>query len=125
MGVQATWDVFDWGRKREEIEKKQQSEIQAALEVKDTEARIMVDVAHQYRRIAETRKEVELAQALQVSHAETLRVMRNRYVQREALLSEVVRVQSTLADADHRFTQALLNLATAQADFETALGRDR
>ena len=125
VGVQATWDVFDWGRKREEIRKKREAEEQAGLEVKDTEARIMVDVAHHYRRIAEARKEVELAQALRASHAEALRVVRNRYVQREAVLSEVVRVQSTLAEADHRFRQALLDLATSQADFETALGRDR
>ena len=125
VGLQATWDVFDWGRKRQEIQKKQESEAQATLDVKDTEARVMADVAHQYRRIAEARKEVELAQALQASNAEALRVMRNRYLQREALLSDVVRIQSTLADADHRYTQALMNLATAQADFEQAVGSDR
>jgi hypothetical protein len=33
-------------------------------------------------------------------------------------------VQSSLAEADHHYTQALTNLATAQADFEKALGRD-
>ena len=125
VGVQATWDVFDWGRKREEVHKKEEVETQAALEVTDTEARIMADVAHQYRRIAEARKETELAQALQASNAEALRVARNRYVQREAVLSEVARIQSTVAEADQRYTQALMDLATAQADFEKALGRDR
>jgi outer membrane protein len=125
VGVQATWDVFDWGRKRQEINKKAAAAAQAALEVQDTEARIMADVAHQYRRIAETRKEVELALALRASNTEALRVAGNRYAQREAVLSEVVRIQSTLAEANHRYTQALMNLATAQADFEKAIGRDR
>jgi outer membrane protein len=125
VGVQATWDVFDWGRKREEVHKKEEAEAQAALNAKDTEARVMADVAHQYRRIVEMRKEVELAQVLQTSSAEALRVARNRYLQREAVLSEVARIQSTLAEANHRFTQALMNLATAQADFEMAMGRDR
>jgi hypothetical protein len=37
----------------------------------------------------------------------------------------VVKVQSSLVDADHRMTQALMNLSTAQADFEKAIGRDR
>jgi outer membrane protein len=125
VGVQLTWDVFDWGRKQQELHEKQAGEAQAALEIKDTEAQIMVDVAHHYRRIAEARKEVELAQALQASNREALRVMRNRYLQQEAVLSEILRIQSTLADADHRYTQALTNLTTAQADFERALGRDR
>ena len=125
VGVQATWDVFDWGRKREEVHKKQEAEAQATLQVVDTEARIMADVAHQFRRIAEARKEVELAEVLQAANAEALRVARNRYLQREAVLSDVARIQSTLTEADHRYTEALMNLATAQADFERALGRDR
>ena len=125
VGLQVTWDVFDWGRKRQEVQTKQDAEIQAGLELKDAEAHVMTDVAHQYRRIVEARKEVELAQAFQSSGTEALRVVRNRFVQREALLSDVAKLQSSLADANHRYTQALMNLATAQADFEKAMGRDR
>ena len=125
VGLQATWDVFDWGRKGKEVQTKQDAEAQAALELKDTEARVMSDVAHQYRRIVEARKAVELAQALRSANTEALRVTRNRYVQREAVFSEVAKVQSSLAETDHRYTQALMDLATAQADFERAIGRDR
>ena len=125
VGLQATWDVFDWGRKRQDVQMKEDAEAQAALELQDTEARVMADVAHQYRRIVEARKAVELAQAFQSSHTEGLRVVRNRYVQREAVLSEVAKLHSSLAEANHRYTQALMDLATAQADFEKAIGRDR
>jgi outer membrane protein len=124
VGLQATWDVFDWGRKRNELENKQDAEAQTGLELKDAEARVMVDVAHQYRRIVEARKQVELAHAVQSSNAEALRVARNRYLQREAVLSDVARLQSSLAESNHRYTQALMELATAQADFEKAMGRD-
>ena len=125
VGIQGTWDVFDWGKKRDQLDIKRQAEAQAALELKDAEALVMVDVGHQYRRIIEARKELELARALQTSSVEAFRVARNRYFQRDAVLSDVVKVQSGLADADHHYTQALTDLATAQADFEKALGRDR
>src|SRR5262245_15175836 len=125
VGVQATWDVFDWGKKRREIRTKQDAEAQAALELEDVEARVMADVAHQYRRIVEARKGVELARALQASGTEALRVVRNRYAQREAVLSDVAKTQWSLADANQRHTQALMDLAAAQADFERAMGRDR
>ena len=125
VGVQASWDVFDWGRKAHEVDKKRDAEAQAALELKDAEARIMADVAHQYRRIAEAQKEVELAQALQAFNADALRIARNRYMQREAVFSDVVKTQSSLAEANHRYTQALMDLATAQAEFENSMGRDR
>ena len=125
VGIQATWDVFDWGKKREQLEIKRAAEAQAALELKEAEALVMIDVGHKHRRIIEARKELDLARALQASSAETFRVARNRYAQREAVLSDVGKVQSSLADAEYRYTQALMNLATAQADFEKALGRDR
>ena len=125
VGVQVTWDVYDWGRKREQAKEKSLAEEQAALDVKDTEARIIVEVAHQYRKLIEARKEMEVAQALQSARRELLRVTRNRYGQRDVLLSDVLRTQSGLAEADNGFTQALLNLATAQADFEKALGVDQ
>jgi outer membrane protein TolC len=125
VGIQASWDVFDWGKKQKEVQSKQDAEAQAALELEDTEARVMADVAHQYRRIIEARKAVVLAQAFQSSNAEALRVARNRYVQREAVLSEVSRLHASLAEANHRYTQALMDLATAQADFEKAMGSDQ
>lgn len=125
VGVQGTWDVFDWGRKRTEVQTKEDAVTQAALELKDTEERVRAEVAHNYRRIIEARKELELAQALQSSHTEALRVVGNRYAQHEAVLSDVLKIQSSVADANHRYTEALTNLATAQADFERALGGDQ
>jgi outer membrane protein TolC len=124
VGIQATWDVFDWGRKRSQVEAKRDAEAQARLDLKETEALVLSDVGHQYRRVIEARKELELAKAMQSSSEELLRVTRNRFTQREALLSDVIKVQSSLAEADHRFTQALLDLATSQADFERAIGKE-
>jgi outer membrane protein TolC len=86
---------------------------------------VLIDVDHQYRRLIEARQELELARSRQSSTVELLRVTRNRYTQREALLSDVIRAQSGVVDADHRYLQALLNLATVQADFEKAVGADR
>jgi outer membrane protein len=125
VGVQVTWDVYDWGRKRKQAEEKRLAEEQASLDESDIEAQIIVEVAHQYRKLIEARKEVEVAQASQSARRELLRVTRNRYGQRDVLLSDVLKAQSGLVEADNRFTQALLDLATAQADFEKAIGGDQ
>src|SRR5262245_35996638 len=125
VGLQVNWDVFDWGRKRKELNEKRQAEEQARLELKDAEALVIVDVSHQYRRLIEVRKELEVARLSQSAAGELHRVTRNQYTQHYALLSDLMKVQSSLAEADHRFTQALLNLATAQADFKKAMGEDQ
>jgi outer membrane protein TolC len=125
VGFQASWDIFDWGSKQKQIEAMQDAEAKARLEVEEAQALVLVDVGHQHRRVIEGRKELELARALQSASSEALRVVRNRYVQREALLSDVVKVQSGVAEANHRYTQALLDLATAQADLKKAMGLDQ
>jgi outer membrane protein len=125
VGFQGTWDVFDWGRKRREIEARRDIERQAMLDLEEAEAQVRIDVSHRYRRVLEARAELEVARAMQRTGTESLRVVRNRYAQRETLLSDVLNVQSTVADADHRLVQALMNLASAHADFEKAIGSDR
>src|SRR5215831_14404010 len=125
VGIQVNWDVYDWGRKRNQVEEKQLAAEQASLDAKDTEAKIIVEVAHQYRKLIEARKQIEVALASQSASRELLRVTRNRFGQNDVLLSDLLKVQSSLAEADNRFAQALLDLATAQADFEKALGEDQ
>jgi len=124
VGIQVNWDVFDWGRKRKDVEEKRQAEEQASLQLKDAEAAVIIDVSHQYRRLVEARKELEVARMAQSAARESLRVTTNQFTQKRVLLSDVLKVQSSLADSDHRFTQALLDLATTQADFEKAIGED-
>ncbi|HTM47878.1 MAG TPA: TolC family protein [Bryobacteraceae bacterium] len=121
-GVQLNWDVYDWGRKRRQVDEKRLAEQQAELDLKEAVAKVKVDVAHRYRRLAQARKQLEVARLSQSAAGELLRVTRNRYDVREVLLSDVLRVQSSVAESDSGFTRALLDVATAQADFEKALG---
>ena len=125
IGVQMNWDVFDWGRKRKQVEVDRQAEEQASLQLKEAEALVIVDVSHRYRQLIETRKELEAATALQSAARELLRVTSNQFTQKQALLSDVLKAQSGLAESDYRFMQALLGLATTQADFEKAIGKDQ
>jgi len=124
VGIQMTWDVFDWGRKRKQVDEKRQAEQQSAFALKDTEAQVVIEVSHQYRRIVEARKELEVAEMLQSEAREILRVTTNQFTQKQVMLSDVLSVQASLAEMDHRFTQALLDVATAEANFAKAIGED-
>ena len=123
-GIQINWDVFDWGRKRKKVDEARSSEEEASLQLKDTEAAVVIDVTHRYRQLLEAKKEVEVMERLQSAAQELVRVARNQYTQKAALLSDLLKAQSNLADADHQAVRALLDLATAQADLEKAIGGD-
>jgi len=123
-GIQMNWDVFDWGRKRKKVNEARSSEEEASLQLEDTEAAVVIDVNHRYRQLVEAKNEVETTERLQSAAQELVRVTRNQYTQKAALLSDLLKAQSNLADADHQATRALLDLATAQADLEKAIGED-
>jgi outer membrane protein TolC len=125
VGVQMNWDVFDWGRKRKQVEEDRQAEEQASLQLKDAEALVIVDVSHRYRQLIEARKELEVTTAMQSAARELVRITTNQFTQKQALLSDVLKAQSGLTESDHHFTQALLDLATTEADFEKAIGEDQ
>lgn len=123
-GIQVNWEVLDWGRKRKKVDEARLSEEQASLQLKDTEAAVVIEVTHRYRQLGEAKKEVEVAERLQTAAQEFVRVTRNQYMQKAGLTSDLLKAESSLADADHRVTRALLDLATAQADLEKAIGEE-
>lgn len=125
LGIQVNWDVFDWGRKRKRVEEARFGEDQASLALEDTKALIVIEVSDKYRRFLEARKEVEVAAKFQAAGQELFRVTKNQFAQKEALLGDLLKAQSGLVESNHRFTQALLDLATAQADFQKAVGADQ
>jgi outer membrane protein TolC len=122
VGVQLTWEPWDWGRKREELAQKSQVIEQAKKTLQDTEAQVLIDVNTQFRNLREAQELLRVAQALQAARREQTRVVMEQYTQQAALLKDVLKERSSLADANSQHKQALLQFATAQAALEKALG---
>jgi len=123
-GLALKWEVFDWGRKRDELAEKDKTIEQTKERLREAESRILIDVSDKFRKLQQTRQAFVVAQLAEETARETLRVNTNKYKLTAALLSDVLQSQSALAEANHQFQQALLGYWTAQAEFEKALGED-
>jgi outer membrane protein TolC len=123
-GLAIKWEVFDWGRKRDELAEKDKTIAQARERLREVESRVLTDVGDKFRKLQQTRQAFVVAQLAEQTAQETLRINTNKYKLTAALLSDVLQSQSTLAEANHQFQQALLGYWTAQAEFEKALGED-
>src|SRR5215831_9016016 len=123
-GLVITWEVFDWGRKRNELAEKGKTIAQARERLHEAESRVLIDVSDKFRKLQQTRQALVVAQLAEQTAQETLRINTNKYKFTSALLSDVLQSQSTLAEANHDFQQALLGYWTARAEFEKALGED-
>jgi outer membrane protein len=124
VGVLLTWDVFDWGRKKQEIAEKSKTVAQARTSVNDTENAIRLDVRSRLRTVQEQAALIHVNKLAQEVAREKVRLAMDKYTQQTALLQDVLQAQAHLADADAKYQEGLLALWTARADLEKALGED-
>jgi outer membrane protein TolC len=122
VGFNASWEPFDWGRRRHEAAEKRKTIEQAREGLREAEALILREVSDRYRKLHEARALLRVSQLYQESAREKLRVATNKYAQEVALYKEVLQSQAGLAEAGDRYQQALLAFWTARADFEKAIG---
>jgi outer membrane protein len=121
-GFLLTWEPFDWGRKKHEMAESAKTAGQARTGLKDTKDKVLIEVGDQFRKLRESRQLLIAAQLAQDTSRENVRVLNARYMERESLFKDVLQAQSSLAEADHQYQQALLSFWTAKADFEKAVG---
>jgi outer membrane protein len=125
IGVVVKWEVFDWGRKKNQLAEKDRAIEQGRNALHEAESLVLIEVGDKFRKLQQTRQALLVAQLNQETARENIRVSTNKYSVKAALLSDVLQTQATLADADHQYQQALLAHWTARADYEKAIGADK
>jgi outer membrane protein len=124
VGLELSWEFFDWGRKSNEMAARNKAVEQAKTSSSDLESQILIEVSSAFRKLQETRAAVKVGQLRQETQRATLRVALNKYKERAALLKDVLQVQASSADANNQYQQAVLSVWTARADFEKAIGEE-
>lgn len=125
IGVVVKWEVFDWGRKKNQLAEKEQAIEQARNALHEAESLVLIEVGDKFRKLQQTRQALVVAQLNQETARENIRVSTNKYKAKVVLVSDVLQTQATLADADYQYQQALLAYWTARADYEKAIGADK
>ena len=125
IGVAVSWEVFDWGRKKNELAAKDKVVEQAKAGLKETEDQVLIDVGDKLRKLQLADQALRVAKLSEDSAKENLRVSTGRYQFQAVLLSDVLQSQASLAEASHEYQRALLGYWTAKSEFEKALGEDK
>jgi len=123
-GVQLTWEPFDWGRKKRELQERQLIVEQSQQKMDETRSRIVIEVGIRFRKLEDSKMQLEVAKLSQESVQERVRVTTNKFAEHAALLKEVLEQQARLAAVNHQYQEALLSYWTAKADFAKSLGEE-
>src|SRR5467141_4256241 len=124
VGALLTWQPWDWGEKRHKVRQAALAEKQAGLSAEDTREQILVDVDSKFRHLREGRSNLAVTEAIRDSEAEKLRNQKEAYSQQSILLSDLLKQQSSLAEAESQYHQAVLAYWSARADFQKTLGEE-
>ena len=124
VGALLTWQPWDWGEKRHKVRQAALAEQQAGLSVEDTRDQILVDVDSNFRHLREARSHLAVTEAVRDAETEKMRNQKEAYSQQSILLSDLLKQQSSLADAESQYYQAVLAYWSARADFQKTLGEE-
>jgi OMF family outer membrane factor len=124
VGALFTWQPWDWGEKRHKVRQAALAEQQAELSVEDTREQILLEVNSNFRHLREARAHLAVAEAIRDAEIEKMRNQKEAYSQQAILLSDLLKQQSSLADAEGQYHQAVLAYWSARADFQKSLGEE-
>ncbi len=124
VGALLTWQPWDWGEKRHKVRQAVLAEQQAELSVEDTREQILLEVNSNFRHLRESRAHLAVTEALRDAETEKMRNQKEAYSQQSILLSDLLKQQSSLADAEGQYHQAVLAYWSARADFQKTLGEE-
>jgi len=124
VGIAVEWEIFDWGRKKNELAAKDSAVEQAANALKEAESQVMREVNANYRKVQRAAQMVRIAMLGQETATETLRISANSYGADSALLKDVLQSETAMAQANDQYRQALVSFWTAKSEFDKSLGED-
>jgi outer membrane protein TolC len=125
VGVELTWEPWDWGRKRREAAEREKAMEQAKTTAAELRSRIILDVNTRLRKLEETKAQLRVASLGLDAARERLSVTTTRYAEGSALLADVLQSQAAVAAAHDQYQSAALGFWTARAEFERAVGETR
>ena len=123
-GVALDWEVFDWGRKKQEMSAKRHTASQARLAEEALDRRIRVEVAQAIRQFGEAAQRVKVSTLSQLAARQGLREQQSSFAREAVLLKDVLQSQTTLAAADDEQRRALASYWSARAELKRVKGEE-
>lgn len=123
MAAMATFNFWEWGRTRAEVEKSKVELNRSINSLTSLEDNTRLEVTSNYQSLLSAAKNIDVSAKAVVSAAEDLRMVNERYLEQVATNTEVLDAQTRYSNAQYDHYQALYNYNLAWATLERSLGR--
>jgi outer membrane protein len=124
LGIEFSWEPFDWGRRRDVVNEKTIAVEQSKLNLDQTKSNVLVNLDKQFRALQEARMAVDVASTEQEASRQKLVEVTQQFEQKTKLLRDVLQQQAAVEKANSDYNEAIASFWTAKANFQKALGED-
>jgi outer membrane protein len=122
VGLQLSWEPFDWGRRGHEAAEQAVAKAQAHDAHDETAQQIAVEVGQRWRAVKDAAARLEAAHLGEEAARAYLDDIKNRYREDASMLHDVLEAEARLSGARHDFTDALAGYWSATAELERTIG---
>ncbi len=122
VGVQMSWDIFDWGKRKSVLEQRRLQRTQARENVKRIESRVAVDIDKTWRRLDQARQIVEVACEALALEKERARLSGNGLQAGTVTTAKHAETVAALKKAESDELLALVGVELALAELERLAG---
>lgn len=122
VGVEISWDVFDWGKKKHDIDQLVRARMQAQNSAQDLASQIELDVNSSFRKLEDARTFLNVAELNREAARAQLRATMDSFREQAVLPKDLLAAQAALAQANDQYRQGVLAFWEARSSFEKAIG---
>jgi len=123
-GVEMRWNPFEWGKRKDDLRQKDVTIEQSRYQLDETRSQVLLDVDNTFRKLAESRMLLAVAEASRDASNEKLREVSDQFKKSAVLLRDLLEQESAVSNANHQYEQSLLAFWNSKANFEKALGEE-
>ena len=123
FGVNLSWDVFDFGKRRAAVREREAQLAQAEENLRRLKEEVAVGIERSYNKVERTKSLVQVANQVVKLRQESERLAQNQLTQGVILVSERRQATAATYKAQAGYLQASLGYLLAWAELEQTVGR--
>lgn len=122
FGVNMTWDLFDFGKRRAAVRERQDQLEEARENLRRARDEVAVSIARSYNKVERTKNLIDVAQQVVNLRQESERLARNQNAQGVVMVSDYRQATAATYRAQADFLQANLGYLLARAELLASVG---
>ena len=123
VGVNLTWDVWDWGTRSSQVKQTEQTYVQGKLNYEQLKENIELEVNQNFLNLNYLKERIEVSRTAVEQAKDNYRITKEKYNVQLATSTDIVDAETSLFQTETNYTTAIVDYRIALIKLYRSLGR--